>query len=87
MDTVRTEVPTRRQDWRTCDHSETTRYTRVDYRAGPGSLADNYEGTACVNCGLILEEAGANHVGDQHAPCLPLDPRHDRKDDRHELRL
>jgi hypothetical protein len=41
-----------------CAHPKESRtvYTRIDHRAGPGSFADNYFGTACRLCGQVLEE-------------------------------
>jgi hypothetical protein len=37
-----------------CDHLHTTEYIWVDYRAGPGVMADTYKGQVCVKCGEIL---------------------------------
>jgi hypothetical protein len=39
-----------------CDHGQTFQYNRVDKRAGPGSFADCFKGTACSSCGKIIEE-------------------------------
>lgn len=43
-----------------CKHPFTSRYTRIDHRAGPGSWADNYEGEVCLKCGRIVREARTN---------------------------
>lgn len=40
----------------TCKHLQRDIFIRIDYRAGPGSFADNYKGVACRDCGKILSE-------------------------------
>lgn len=59
FDTVRTgEIVTRKFWWHriSCPHAHSTRFVRVDHRAGPGSDADNYAGVVCCECGQVLEE-------------------------------
>lgn len=43
-----------------CSHVERQNFVRIDHRAGPGSFADNYEGSACTGCGKIFEERRTN---------------------------
>lgn len=40
-----------------CKHKNTAPFVRIDYRAGPGSFADNYAGIACLDCARILNES------------------------------
>jgi hypothetical protein len=39
-----------------CNHRFKTSYARIDHSAGPGSFADNFEGTACCECGMVIFE-------------------------------
>jgi hypothetical protein len=38
-----------------CGHRETTRFTWIDHRSGPGSFADTWLGLVCVKCGEVVE--------------------------------
>ena len=57
METVTTEHPVVRSFWRSllCKHYTVSAFTIVDYREGPGWMADAYKGTACTNCGHVLD--------------------------------
>ncbi len=39
-----------------CSHKKTGRFVRTDSRGGPGWMSDSYEGTVCMDCGIITKE-------------------------------
>ena len=59
MDSIQTNgVPITRRSWWArlwCVHAQEDRlyYTRIDHRAGPGFMANNYEGSVCRACGYV----------------------------------
>jgi hypothetical protein len=59
MDSVGTAVPIKRRNFLVrlhCSHRETTKFTWIDHRAGPGSFADTWLGLVCVYCGQVLDK-------------------------------
>lgn len=64
MDTVYVDSPVKTRNpfffGPKCQHLNTTKFTWIDHRAGPGSFADTFEGQVCVACSTITKMVGIN---------------------------